>query len=263
MDSLTIDMILSAFLIFVRVAALIMTGPFFNSAAFPRQVKLYFAVVTSVLLFFVIPSESAYVPANANRFFLVTAIFKEVLVGFALGLVGQLVFAGLEMAGMLISLNTGLSFANMLDAVTQKQNSVLSNLFTMIAVLVFLAIDGDKIYISALAKSFQLVPVNEAQIHLAGPYMLDIATYLFVIGVQIASPFIIVLFLLDVSLAIFARIMPQANMMFIALPIKFGVGIALLMLIIPYLPTSFEMMFQHLFDFLAKIMGHIAPALVH
>jgi hypothetical protein len=71
----------------------------------------------------------------------------------------------------------------------------------MVAVLVFLSIDGDKIYISALARSFELIPVNEAQIHLAGPYMLEIATYLFTIGVQIASPFIIVLFLLDVSLA--------------------------------------------------------------
>ncbi|NIT61399.1 MAG: flagellar biosynthetic protein FliR, partial [Aliifodinibius sp.] len=78
------------------------------------------------------------------------------------------------------------------------------------------SIDGDKVYLSALAKSFDVIPVNEANVHLAGPYMLEIATYLFVIGVQITTPFIIVMFLLDLSLAIFARIMPQANMMFIA-----------------------------------------------
>ncbi|HBQ58996.1 MAG TPA: hypothetical protein DD671_05065, partial [Balneolaceae bacterium] len=151
------------------------------------------------------------------------------------------------------------SFASMVDTMTQKQSAIVSNLFMMIAVLVFLSIDGDKIYISALAKSFELIPVTEAEIHLAGPYMLEIATYLFVIGVQIATPFMIVIFLLDVSLAIFARIMPQANMMFIALPIKIGVGIALLMLSIPYLPTAFEMMFQHLYDFIAEMLGVLAP----
>jgi flagellar biosynthetic protein FliR len=256
---LTVDMILSVFLVFTRVAALIMTGPFFSAAAFPKQVKLYFAMATTILLFFAIPADGAFVSASDGTLVIFTAIILEVLVGVALGLVGQLVFAGLEMAGMLISLNTGLSFANMIDTMTQQQNAVLSNLFSMIAVLVFLSIDGDKIYISALARSFELIPVNEAQIHLAGPYMLEIATYLFTIGVQIASPFIIVLFLLDVSLAIFARIMPQANMMFIALPIKFGVGLALLMLAIPYLPTAFDMMFQHLFDFVAEVMGVIGP----
>ncbi|MAL16800.1 MAG: flagellar biosynthetic protein FliR [Balneola sp.] len=256
---LTVDMILSVFLVFTRVAALIMTGPFFSAVAFPKQVKLFFAMATTILLFFAIPAEGAFVSASDGTLFIFTAIILEVLVGVALGLVGQLVFAGLEMAGMLISLNTGLSFANMIDTMTQQQNAVLSNLFSMVAVLVFLSIDGDKIYISALARSFELIPVNEAQIHLAGPYMLEIATYLFTIGVQIASPFIIVLFLLDVSLAIFARIMPQANMMFIALPIKFGVGIALLMLALPYLPTAFDMMFQHLFDFVAELMGVIGP----
>ncbi len=260
MDSYSIDLILSAFLVFVRVGALVMTAPFFNSAAFPVQIKIYLSLAITVMLFSVIPAEGAFVSASDGGVFLVMAILLEMLVGIALGLVGQLVFAGLEMAGMLISLNTALSFANMVDTMTQKQSAIISNLFTLIAVLVFLSIDGDKVYISALAKSFEVVPVNEAAIHLAGPYMLEVATYLFVIGVQITTPFIIVIFLLDVSLAIFARIMPQANMMFIALPIKVGVGIALLMLAIPYLPTAFEMMFLHLYDFIAEIIGVISPS---
>lgn len=259
MDDLSIDLILSAFLVFTRVGALIMVGPFFRSAAFPMQVKLFFSLVTTVLIYFAIPGEGTFVSVQDGGIFLVQAIILEILVGVALGLVGQLVFAGLEMAGMLISLNTGLSFANMVDSSTQQQSMVLGNLFRMLAILVFLSIDGDKIYISALVKSFEVVPVNQAQIHLAGPFMLEIAKYLFVIGVQITSPFLIVLFLIDVSLAIFGRIMPQANLMFIALPVKFGVGIALLMLAIPYLPTAFNMMFQHITDFLMEIMMTIAP----
>lgn len=259
MNFLDVDLILSAFLVFVRVAALMMTAPFFNTAAFPAQIKIYFSIVTSVLLFSVIPAETTFVSAESGTLFFVVAILTEILIGVALGLVGQLVFAGLEMAGMLISLNSALSFANMVDSTTQQQNAVISNLFTVIAILVFLSIDGDKVYLSALAKSFEVVPVTNSNIHLAGPYMLEIATYLFVIGVQITSPFIIVIFLLDVSLAIFARIMPQANMMFIALPVKVAVGLSLLMLAIPYLPTAFEMMFLHLYDFLAEILGVIAP----
>lgn len=259
MESFSIDIILSAFLVFVRIAAMVMVAPFFSSAAFPNQIKIYMSLVTTVLMFSVIPAETTFVSASSGTLFIVSAIIIEVLVGVALGLVGQLVFAGLEMAGMLISLNSALSFANMVDTMTQKQSAIVSNLFTMIAVLVFLSIDGDKVYLSGLAKSFEVVPINNADIHLAGPYMLEIATYLFVIGVQVATPFIVVIFLLDVSLAIFARIMPQANMMFIALPVKIAVGLSMLMLAIPYLPTAFEMMFLHLYDFLAEVIGIISP----
>jgi flagellar biosynthetic protein FliR len=104
-----------------------------------------------------------------------------------------------------------------------------------------------------------VVPLEQAQIQLAGPFMIEIATYLFVIGVQITAPFIIVLFLVDLSLAIFARIMPQANIMFIALPIKLGVGFILLYLVAPYLPVAFEMMFTRMFDFIEEFIALIMP----
>lgn len=238
---------------------MIMTAPFFNSASFPVQVKVFFAVITSVLLAFIIPADSVVIPAEPDLPFLATAIILEALVGIALGLVGQLVFAGIEMAGQLISLKITLSFAQIVNTVTQQKSDLVANLFSMLALLVFLSIDGEKIYINALARSFELIPVNEAQMHLAGPFMLEIANYLFIIGVQIASPFLIVLFLLDLSLAIFARIMPQANIMFIAIPVKLGLGFTLLMVVLPYLPGAFEMLFQHLFDYLLDLLGVISP----
>lgn len=258
MGLFSVENILAAFLIFVRVSGVIMTAPFFSSSSFPRKVKLFFALATSVLLFSVVPAKNVFIPTDSSTFFIVTTLLLELLVGVALGLVGQLIFAGLELAGTLISLKMALGFATMLDTMTQRKNAIVSNLFRMLAVLVFLSIDGDKVYINALAHSFEVVPVNQAHIQLAGPYMLKVATYLFVIGVQITSPFIIVLFLLDLSLAIFARIMPQANIMFIAIPIKLGIGVALLMMVLPYLPQAFDMMFQHLFDYLTEILHVIA-----
>ena len=51
-----------------------------------------------------------------------------------MGLIGQLIFAGLELAGSLISMQTALSFANMVDSTTQKQNMVVGNILNMLAV---------------------------------------------------------------------------------------------------------------------------------
>jgi len=258
-ESLTIDMILSVFLIFVRVSGVVMTAPFFSNGSFPRQVRLYFAMVVTIILFYVIPAEGAFVSASDGTIAVFTAIVAEALVGVAMGLIGQLVFAGFEMAGTLISYNTGLSFAMMVDSTSQRQNSIVANILGMLAILIFLSIDGDKIYITALAKSYQIVPAVDHNVHLAGTYMLEVATYLFVIGVQLTAPFMMAIFLLDVCLAIFGRIMPQANLMFIALPVKMGVGVAIFMLILPYLPTAFDIIFQNLFFYLEGMLGEIVP----
>lgn len=254
MEILSIEYMLGTFLIFVRVSSLILSAPYFSSAAFPAQVKIFFALITSILLYPVVPAESIVIPADAGFLYVGTTIFIEALIGISFGLVGQLVFAGLEMAGRLISLKIVLGFASVVDTMTQQQSTAISSLFNMLAILVFLAIDGDKIYLNALAQSFEVLPLGEANVHLAGPFMTDIALYIFLIAVQISAPFIVVLFLLDLALAIFARIMPQANIMFIALPIKLGVGFILLYFVAPYLPTAFTMMLQQLFDYLQSLM---------
>lgn len=236
-----------------------MTAPFFSNGSFPVQVKLYFSIITSVMLFSIIPAEGAFVAASAGTFAIVGAIITEALIGAALGLIGKLVFAGFEMAGSLISLNTGLSFANMVDSTTQQQSAVLSNILNMLAIIMFLSIGGEKVYLTALAKSYEIIPAYEANVHLAGPYMLEVATYLFVVGVQLTSPFLVTIFLMDLSIAIFGRIMPQANLMFIALPIKMGIGVAILMMVLPYLPTAFDIIFQNMYEYMEGLLVNIMP----
>jgi len=158
------------------------------------------------------------------------------------------------MGGELISVNIGLAFASVVDPISQGQNSIVSQLFGLLGVLIFIGIDGHAYYIEALAQSFDIVPVGQAAAQQAAPVFINIATYLFVVGVQMAAPFIVVLFLLDLSFAIFARIMPQANIFFIALPLKVGIGFLLLLLILPYTPLAFESFFARIWDFLGNML---------
>jgi len=255
MSLLSPTYILGLFLIFVRIGSLIMTAPYFNSAAFPRRVKLFFALILAFILAFVIPAENVMGSIQPTLPFLASAIVLELLVGAALGLVGQLIFAGIEMAGRLISLKITLSFAQMVNAMTQQKTDIVGNIFTMLAILIFLTVDGDKIFINGLVKSFELIPINQADLKQAGPFMLEVANYLFVIAVQIAAPFLVVLFILDLTLAIFARIMPQANILFIAIPIKLLLGFTLLSWLLPYLPDAFNKMFDELFEYLVRLLG--------
>jgi flagellar biosynthetic protein FliR len=258
MSIFSVEFILTAFLIFVRVSALIGTAPFFNNGSIPVRVKAFFAIVLTVMLAPSIPVQGAAVPVDGTNIEVVILILKEVLVGVAMGLTGQLIFAGLQMGGELMSVNIGLAFASVVDPVNQSQGSMVSQLFGLLGVLIFIGIGGDTYYIQALAKSFDIVPIGAGDVTMAAPVFVQIATYLFVVAVQMAAPFIIVLFLLDLSFAIFARIMPQANIFFIALPLKLGIGVILLLMVLPYTPMAFDHFFQKLWDFLWMVLQEIA-----
>lgn len=255
----TIELIITAYLIFLRVTGLVVVAPFFSLMAIPRTVKIFLSIICTLLLYNVIPSSGVEGVTGLDGVNLIFISIKELLVGVAIGFVAKIIFAGLEMAGSLISLQTALSFANMVDANTQNQSSILGTLFGLLGVLLFLVIDGEKMLLNSLAQSYDVVPIGQASIASVGPYFLEIATYLFIIGVQLTTPFIIVIFLIDVSLAIFARIMPQANLMFIALPIKFGVGILILMVMLPYFPSVFTTIFNHISDFIQGTIGILRP----
>ncbi|HKJ47291.1 MAG TPA: flagellar biosynthetic protein FliR [Balneolales bacterium] len=257
MNIFSVEFILASFLIFVRVSSLIFSAPYFSSAVFPQRIKLFFAFAVTIVLYPIIPLQGAVLATDATIIQVVIAILKEVLVGLSMGLVGQIIFGGVQMAGQLVSYDLGISFGSIVDPVTSQQNGVLPQFMTLLAILLFLGIRGDALYIKALAASFSIVPIGHVYPAEAAPVFLKMAVYLFKIGVQLASPFLVVLFLMDLSFAIFARIMPQSNIFFIALPLKLGVGILVFLIVLPYLPVAFNTFFNHLWNYLSIVLHSI------
>ena len=157
--------------------------------------------MTSVLLFPIVPAEAVTPVMTQGAVFLLTVILVELLTGVAMGLVGQLVFAVLN--GWSAHRRTAaLSFANIVDSTSEIQNTVVSNFYTTLAIIVFLTIGGDHLYLEALVYSFQIIPISGAALDLTTPHFIDLATYLFIAGVQLSAPFLIVLFMLNLSFAI-------------------------------------------------------------
>ena len=233
------------------------SAPFFGSEVFYRRIKLFLAIVVTIALLPTVPVGGAEVPLDAHMLEVLILIFREIIIGVALGLVGQIIFGGVQFGGQFISIQVGLGFANIVDPQTQTQNPVFSQLFLLFGTILFLMFEGELIYLRAMAKSFELIPLGTVDVSTVGPIFMRMASQIFVIGVQLASPFIVTLFLLDLTFAIFARIMPQANIFFIALPLKVGGGLIILLLVLPKVAVAFNSYFQKLFEFLSVIMNTI------
>jgi flagellar biosynthetic protein FliR len=90
---------------------------------------------------------------------------QQMLIGFAMGFAMRLVFSAVDLAGNLISLQMGLGFASSYDPQTAGQTAVISEFLGLLALLVFMAINGHLMVIATLTHSFTAVPVSPAALH--------------------------------------------------------------------------------------------------
>ena len=89
-------------------------------------------------------------------------MLKELLVGLAFALSIALLFAAVSSAGALLDMLVGFSFGSIVDPLTGNQSAVLTQLYGLVALAVFVAIDGSSWMICGLARTYDLVPLTAA-----------------------------------------------------------------------------------------------------
>ena len=71
---------------------------------------------------------------------------------------------------------------------------------------------------------------------------------------MIALPVLGALFIADLALGVIARTVPQMNVFLVGLPLKIGLGIALVLLMIPIFVWAFGRVFAGLFENLMNML---------
>lgn len=219
----------------VRVLALISVAPVLSHRVVPVRVKLLLGILITVLL---VPNVNAPPLTDALSGAGIGMLVHNILVGVTLGFAVRLVFAALELAGEMIGLQMGLSFAGFFSPATGQTQNPVASFLALLALLMFVAIDGHLMLIHALAESFRLFPIEGAN---SAPIGLDLlvrlAADMFSIALSIALPFLAVMLLVNVVLGVLARVAPQLNLFAVGFPLTILVGLAVLFLLLPYVQT--------------------------
>ena len=144
------------FLVFLRVGAILMSIPIFDSKGIPLLFKMALAFATGIVLFPLLKLDG--VPMASNIFSLGISVAGEIVLGLAIGFSVKLIFAGIQLAGQLAGYQMGLALANVMDPATSEQVPLLAQFNNLIALLVFLSINAHYWFIKALTESYRLVP---------------------------------------------------------------------------------------------------------
>ncbi|HTT10264.1 MAG TPA: flagellar biosynthetic protein FliR [Burkholderiaceae bacterium] len=217
----------------VRLLALITSAPLLSHRAIPLRIKVAFAVGVTLVLMPNVPTPPL---SDALTGAGLALLVQNILVGIVIGFTVRIVFAAFELAGELVGLQMGLSFAGFFNPASGSTENAVASFVSLIALLCFLAIDGHLMLLHALAESFRVFPLTgAAQVPLEFERLVRLAADIFAIALSLALPFIAVLLLINVVLGVLARVAPQLNIFAVGFPLTLLAGMTLLYTLLPYI----------------------------
>jgi len=234
-------------LLFFRFAGLFIMVPVFSHMSIPMTIKTAIAFVFTVLFFSVMPP----LEMEVTTINVVLAILSEFLLGFTVGLILQLVMNIMTFAGIQISFIMGFSMASVIDPQSGISMPIISNILALLALMIFLALDGHHVVLLFVNDSLQEVALggfilNEEIFN----YMLKATTNMFMVGFMIAFPIIALSLLADIIFGMLMKTMPQFNLLVIGFPIKIMVAFVV---IIATLATFIGIFSREMFEALNSL----------
>ncbi|VAX04759.1 Flagellar biosynthesis protein FliR, partial [hydrothermal vent metagenome] len=191
--------------------------PALGETAIPMRVRLVMALAVTFLIYTLVSASLPGIPSSPLMLGLLIVI--EVFIGVMIGTAIRLLLSALHTAGTIIAMQTGLAMAMAFDPAQGAQSALMSTFLTLMAVVLIFITNMHYMMIAAMLDSYSLFPVGtEINTGDFAETVIRTVANSFLIGIQIASPFIVYGLIFNVGLGIIARLMPQLQVFFIAMP---------------------------------------------
>ena len=217
-------------LVFARIAGIILMNPIISKANIPSMVRVAIVLCTSVLI---APVIEVPVEFEAGTFDFLLNFCKEIVVGFLLSYVFNVFYYMLITAGDILDTNFGLAMAKVFNPATNIQSAFSSNLLSTFFILYFFATNSHITLMSVAVSSFDILPIGFEGFSLdsAAGFAIDLFGNIFSIALKLAIPFIATEFILEVSMGILMKLIPQIHIFVIQFQLKIMLAIVLLFIL--------------------------------
>ncbi|MGB1027032.1 MAG: flagellar biosynthetic protein FliR, partial [Rhodospirillaceae bacterium] len=224
------------FLIFARVGATFLFLPPFATSYIPRNVRLIIAMGVTLAM---LPMLSDIMPPVPTQPSILVALFAlEILIGAFIGLMAQVFFSILSLAGTVIGFASGLMMAQTFDPATSNQGSLVASYLSELGVIMIFAMGLHVVFIMTIADSYMVFqPGDVPMVDDMAVIMVRALSEAFYVGWQLAAPFVIYSIVFHSMLGILSRLMPTMNVLFVAIPLQILLALMMLNLIMPFLLT--------------------------
>ena len=232
-------------IVLTRLSGIMLCAPFFTGGYMPAHIRVVFTFFATLALTPALPLGN--IPTGLGLGSIAVLLLYEIIFGLVIGFTALCIFAGLQLGGQIISFNIGFSMINLIDPQTQVNMPIFSFIINYIGLLLFILINGHHFFLLAVYESFTTLPVGGFV--LDGPLINQIVGFtasLFVIGIKIAGPIIVVVVVVDIIVGLIGRAAPQIHVLVVGMPLKILVGFATLSISLYFFPRYLESLFLSL-----------------
>lgn len=225
--------------------------PIFGTQTVPVRVRLF---LTLFITLAVAPSLALPPAVDPFTWLGLLYILQQVLIGLAMGVIFMVVFQAFVLAGSLIAMGMGLAFASMVDPGTGVQAPIVSQYFSIIATLLFLALNGHLLVIQTVVDSFEYLPVGAHFLTTDSLKLIfEFGLYMFSAGVLIALPAITALLLINIAFGVVTRAAPALNIFAVGFPVTLLTGLVLLSLTTPLMLPHLQELVQRAVELITSL----------
>jgi flagellar biosynthesis protein FliR len=226
------ELMFSFLLVFVRCSAMLMSSPLFGAQTTPLPIRIMTIMSISAALTLALQPGAAGVPTE--MYGLAAAVANEVLAGLLIGFVITLGIQAAQIGGAYLDLQIGLGMSQTLNPATGVPVTLLSQYKYMLAVVVFLGMNGHHLMLHAFAASYEsMPPIGMAMLPVLHANLIELIGQISLIALRIAAPVAAVGLVVDAALGIVNKAVPQMHALMVGLPAKLLVGIIALSIALP------------------------------
>lgn len=236
-------------LIMARISGFFLVIPVFGWPAIPHTIKALIATLLSV--FFFIYKPMSIHPGELSAVQTMLLLGSEAVYGLTLGLIAALLFAVVQFSGRVAEQQMGMTISEIVDPLKGEETGELSSLMEMVFILLFLSADGHHLFLRILSRSYDAYPVGTTpRLEALVESVVGASSIMFIAGLRLAAPLLGAFLVLMVALALFARLVPEMDILTVSLPARVALGLFLIAAFLPFI-ASFV---TEIADWMAKLL---------
>jgi flagellar biosynthetic protein FliR len=221
-----IDYLYRAFLICLRLGALLAPIPFWGTGALPMMVKIGFVLLFTNVVALATP-ETPHLPSHLLG--MIVAGLHEVMVGLFMGFIVRIAFQSVVMAGEIISIEGGFMRDNSFDPLSNQTGSAAEKLLSNFALVIFFSAGMHLQVFESFVKSFESIHMGvwvPSEGAMNG--FISATAGIFVTAVEIAAPFLAINFVINMTFAVLGKAVPQMNVFVVSFAVLIVGGLVIM-----------------------------------
>jgi flagellar biosynthetic protein FliR len=238
-------------LIFLRMSGCVLFNPILGRNNIPVIFRVALSLLLSLFTYPFVPSQALQI---SSPIVFTECAVKEVMVGFLVGFIIQMIQSVIIMAGEQMDIQIGLSMSKIYDPQSSISMPLSASLINAMFVLIFFLTNAHLTLIQVFIRLGTAVPYGDGLIS-SGLFRNLVASFglMLIYSAKLCLPVIAVEMISQIGIGIMMRAVPQIDIFTIEIQLKLIIGFVAILVLVPVFSGVLEKLIDVMFQSISGV----------